>query len=58
MPGMNKLTREQQTQTVSCLIEGCSVRPIAGMTGAAKKTVMRLFREVGELCKSDRAKRY
>lgn len=52
MLGMNKLTHEQRTQTVNCLIEGCSIRATVRMTGIAKKTVMRLLREVGEVCES------
>ncbi len=50
MPLMNKLTREQRVQVVNCLIEGCSIRATVRMTGIAKKTVMRLLREVGEVC--------
>ncbi len=49
---MNKLTLEQRTQAVNCLIEGCSIRATVRMTGIAKKTVMRLLREVGEACES------
>jgi len=37
---------------VNCLIEGCSVRATVGMTGVAKKTVMRLLCEVGSICES------
>jgi IS1 family transposase len=50
MPFMNKLTHEQRVQAVNCLIEGCSIRATVRMTGIAKKTVMRLLREVGEVC--------
>lgn len=49
---MNKLTHGQRVQAVSCLIEGCSIRATVRMTGIAKKTVMRLLREVGEVCES------
>lgn len=35
---------------ISCLIEGCSIRSTVRMTGVAKKTVMRLLIEVGEVC--------
>jgi len=35
---------------ISCLIEGCSIRATVRMTGVAKKTVMRLLLEVGEVC--------
>jgi len=52
MPFMNKLTHQQRTQAVNCLIEGCSIRATVRMTGIAKKTVMRLLHEVGEICES------
>ena len=35
---------------ISCLIEGCSIRSTVRMTGVAKKTVMRVLVEVGEIC--------
>lgn len=47
---MNKLSREQRTQVINCLIEGSSIRSTVRMTGVAKKTVMRVVREVGEVC--------
>lgn len=50
MPLMNKLTASQRVQVTGCLIEGCSVRATVRMTGVAKKTVMRLLREIGEVC--------
>ncbi len=53
---MNKLTTEQRAQVVSCLIEGCSIRATVRMTGIAKKTVMRLLREVGEVCEAYQSK--
>ena len=49
---MNKLTHEQRVQAVNFLIEGRSIRATVRMTGIAKKTVMRLLREVGEVCES------
>jgi len=49
---MNTLSREQRVQVINCLIEGCSIRSTVRMTGVAKKTVMRLLREVGEVCAS------
>lgn len=49
---MNKLTHEQRVQAVNCLVEGCSIRATVRVTGIAKKTVMRLLREVGEVCES------
>jgi IS1 family transposase len=44
---------------ISCLLEGCSIRSTVRMTGAAKKTVLRLLVEVGEACEAyqDRALR-
>lgn len=47
---MNKLDSAIRTQVVSCLIEGCSIRATVRITGVAKKTVMRLLWEVGQVC--------
>jgi IS1 family transposase len=47
---MNKLDSKTRTHVVSCLIEGCSIRSTVRITGVAKKTVMRLLREVGGVC--------
>src|SRR5579864_1166750 len=47
---MNRLTSHARTQAISCLIEGRSIRATVRMTGIAKKTVMRLLVEVGEVC--------
>lgn len=47
---MNRLTSQSRTQVINCLIEGCSIRATVRMTGIAKKTVMRLLVEVGEVC--------
>jgi IS1 family transposase len=47
---MRKLTHAQRVQVVNCLIEGCSIRATVRMTGVAKKTVMRLLVEVGQVC--------
>ena len=47
---MNKLTHAQRVQVINCLIEGCSIRATVRMTGVAKKTVMRLLVEVGQVC--------
>lgn len=48
--GMNRLTPEARTRVISCLVEGCSIRSTVRMTGIAKKTVMRLLVEIGEVC--------
>jgi IS1 family transposase len=47
---MNKLDSVIRTHVVSCLIEGCSIRSTVRITGVSKKCVMRLPREVGEVC--------
>jgi len=47
---MNRLTNDARAQVINCLIEGCSIRATVRMTGIAKKTVMRLLVEVGEVC--------
>jgi IS1 family transposase len=47
---MNRLDSRIRAHAISCLIEGCSIRATVRMTGVAKKTVMRLLVEVGEIC--------
>jgi len=47
---MNKLNQDKRIQVINCLIEGCSIRSTVRMTGVAKKTVMRLVLEVGDVC--------
>ena len=47
---MNRLDSETRAQVINCLIEGCSIRSTVRMTGVAKKTVMRLLVEVGNVC--------
>ncbi len=47
---MNKLNTSKREQVINCLIEGCSIRSTVRMTGVAKKTVMRLVLEVGDVC--------
>jgi IS1 family transposase len=47
---MNRLDSQTRAQVIGCLIEGCSIRATVRMTGVAKKTVMRLLVEVGEVC--------
>src|SRR5260370_14210273 len=47
---MNRLDCSTRAQVINCLIEGCSIRATVRMTGVAKKTVMRLLVEVGEVC--------
>ena len=47
---MNRLDSKTRAQVINCLIEGCSIRSTVRMTGVAKKTVMRLLVEVGDVC--------
>lgn len=47
---MNRLDSTTRTQVISCLLEGCSIRATVRVTGVAKKTVMRLLVEAGEVC--------
>jgi IS1 family transposase len=47
---MNRLESTTREQVINCLIEGCSIRATVRMTGVAKKTVMRVLVEVGEVC--------
>jgi hypothetical protein len=39
---MNRLDLKTRRQIVAALVEGCSVRSICRMTGAAKGTVLKL----------------
>src|SRR5580658_7613752 len=47
---MNKLTPEKKTAVVAALVEGCSIRSTARLTGVAKSTILRLLAEVGTAC--------
>ena len=47
---MNRLDSTTRSQVIHSLIEGCSIRATVRMTGVAKKTIMRLLIEVGEVC--------
>lgn len=47
---MNRLDSETRANVINCLIEGCSIRATVRMTGVAKKSVMRLLVEVGDVC--------
>src|SRR5438552_15600989 len=47
---MDRLNSQARAQVISCLIEGCSIRATVRMTGVAKKTVMRVLAEVGDVC--------
>jgi IS1 family transposase len=47
---MNRLNIEQRAKILGCMVEGNSVRATSRMTGADKKTVLRLLAEFGEAC--------
>jgi hypothetical protein len=47
---MNRLDSTTRAQVIHSLIEGCSIRATVRMTGVAKKTVLRLLLEIGEVC--------
>lgn len=47
---MNKLPKDRQAAILRALCEGNSVRATCRLTGAAKATVLKLLREVGEFC--------
>src|SRR5260370_22605388 len=47
---MRRLPSYVRARVINCLIEGCSIRATVRMTGVAKKTVIRLLVEVGEVC--------
>ncbi len=47
---MNRLDIAKQTQVVSCLVEGNSIRATVRMTGVAKNTIVKLLAELGDAC--------
>ena len=47
---MNNLPMERQTQVISALVEGNSIRATVRMTGVAKDTVLKLLAKVGQAC--------
>src|SRR5919109_1599382 len=47
---MNRLDISKQSQIVSALVEGNSIRATCRMTGAAKDTVIKLLVDVGKVC--------
>jgi transposase-like protein len=44
---MKKLSAEKKIAVVAALVEGCSIRSIARLTGVATTTILRLLEEVG-----------
>lgn len=47
---MNILTTEKRVAVISALVEGCSIRSTVRLTGVAKDTVLKLLKQVGEVC--------
>jgi IS1 family transposase len=47
---MRQLATKDRARIVACLVEGCSIRATCRMTGAAKKTVLKLVVDLGQAC--------
>ncbi len=47
---MNKLTMQKRVHILASLVEGNSIRSTVRMTGAAKNTVSKLLRDIGQVC--------
>ena len=56
---MNILATDKRAQILNCLVEGCSMRSTARLTGSAKVTIERLLVSAGQACLAyqDRAMR-
>jgi len=52
---MNRLRRERRSAVVRALVEGCSIRSVVRMTGAAKNTVVKLLADLGAACTAHHA---
>ena len=50
MVSMKRLSREQRTRVIACLVEGNSIRSTCRLTGVAKATAMKLLEQAGEAC--------
>jgi len=50
MVSMNKLTIQKRLQVLGALVEGNSIRSTVRITGAAKNTVVKLLRDIGQVC--------
>ena len=47
---MNRLSNEDRSRALACLVEGASIRSTVRITGISKKTVSRLLVEMGAAC--------
>lgn len=50
MVSVNKLAREQRVRVTAALVEGNSIGATVRMTRAAKNTVAKLLRDIGQAC--------
>ena len=50
--GMRQLSVSARARIVSCLVEGNSVRSTCRITGAAKRTVLKLLADIGTACRA------
>ena len=48
---MNKLNRTKRAQVIAALVEGSSIRSTVRMTDVSMMTVLKLLREMGEVCR-------
>jgi hypothetical protein len=48
---MNRMSTEKRAHIVACLCEGMSIRATGRITGADKKTILRLLAELGKACR-------
>ena len=48
MTDMKQLTKEQRCAVVRCLVDGVSIRATGRITGAAKNTIQKLTKDLGE----------
>jgi IS1 family transposase len=55
---MNKLSKERRAAILRCLVEGNSVRSTCRITGAEKRTVLRLLVAAGKACAGYQAKTF
>lgn len=47
---MNRLSRKERAQIIALLVEGNSIRATSRLSGFAQNTIMKLLRDLGEVC--------
>ena len=50
MVSINKLTTQKRVQVLGARVEGNSIHSTVRMTGVAKNTVVKLLRDIGQVC--------